>query len=257
MRATTRWLTVGVLAVCGTATAQPPGGGFGGFGGGGFGGGAANLRTSLFSNKPLQEELKITDEQATKLKEAGAKQAEALKPFIPAAPMGFGGGGFGGGGGGRGFTMPAQAPRDDDGALAFYKLQVKLIEERAAVLKATLSADQHKRLMQLENQQLGTAAFTNARVAKELGLSEEVTKKIAEMNDGMNKEIQEMTQSAFQDGFDREKMQELQKKQRVLREETVEKMEKVLSDDQRKKWKDMTGEAFDFTKLFQFPKKDQ
>lgn len=252
---TSRWLmAAGVLALCGNAaTAQPPGG-FGGFGGGGFGGGGvANLRVALFSNKALQEELKITDEQAGKLKEAGAKQAEALKPFIPPAPVGFGGPG---GGGGMRFPQTAQAPRDDDGALAFYKLQVQLIEERAKVIQATLSADQQKRLTQLENQQLGVAAFTNARVVKALGLSDEATKKFAEMTDGMNKESQEMTQAAFQDGFDREKMQELQKRQRVLREETVEKMEKALTADQRTKWKEMTGEAFDFTKLVPM-RKDQ
>lgn len=254
MRTTARWLmAAGVLALCGgTAAAQPPGG-FGGFGFGG-GGGQTNLRTALFSNKALQEELKVTDEQATKLKEAGAKQAEALKPFVPAAPMGFGGGP---GGGRFGGGMAAQTPRDDDGALAFHKLQVKLIEERAALIKGTLTADQQKRLTQLENQQLGTAAFTNARVAKALGLSDEATKKFREMNDEMNKEIQEMMQSVFQGGFDQEKMQEAQKKQRNLREETTEKMEKALTDEQKKKWKDMTGEAFDFTKLFQIVRKDQ
>lgn len=251
MRTTARWLmAAGVLALCGgTATAQP-GGGFG------FGGGApTNLRTALFSNKPLQDELKITDEQATKLKEVGAKQAEELKPFMPQLPMGFGGGGFGGGGRG-GFGLVAQAPRDDEGALAFHKLQVKLIEERAALIKGTLTAEQQKRLTQLENQQLGAAAFTTARVVKELGLSDEATKKMQEMTDAMNKESQEMQQNAFQDGFDRDKMQELQTKQRTLRAETVEKMAKALTDDQRKKWKDMTGEAFDFTKLIPM-RKDQ
>ena len=246
---TTRWLmAAGVLALCGGAvTAQP-----GGFGG--FGGGQMNLRTALFSNKALQEELKVTDEQATKLKDAGAKQAEALKPFVPAAPMGFGGGP---GGGRFGGGLAAQAPRDDEGALAFYKLQVKLIEERAAVIKTTLTVDQQKRLTQLENQQLGAAAFTNARVARDLGLSDATAKKFREMTDDMNKEMQEMMRDAFQGGFDQEKMQELQKKQRNLREETVEKMEKALTDDQKKKWKDMTGEGFDFTKLFQIVRKDQ
>ena len=113
MRTMARWLmAAGVLALCGgSATAQP-----GGFGGGG---GVANLRTALFSNAALHDELKVTKEQATKLKEVGAKQAEELKPYTPPPPMGFGGGG--GFGGGRGFNLGAQAPRDDEGALAFHK----------------------------------------------------------------------------------------------------------------------------------------
>ena len=93
-------------------------------------------------------------------------------------------------------------------------------------------------------------------MAKALGLSADLTKKMQEMTDEMNKESQEMTQSAFQDGFDREKMQDLQTKQRTLREETVVKMAKSLTDDQRKTWKEMTGEAFDFAKLIPM-RKDQ
>lgn len=242
MRAMARLImAAGVLALCGTtASAQP----------GMFGGTpTANLRTALFSNAALQDELKVTADQATKLKELGAKQAEELKPYIPPPPIGFGGG-FGGFGGGRGgFNLGAQAPRDDESALVFHKLQVKQIEERMAAIKGTLSAEQQKRLAQLETQQLSVTAFANARVAKALDLTADATKKLQQMTDEMNKTSQEMTQEAFQGGFDREVMQELQKKQRTLREETVEKMVKTLTAAQQKTWKELTGEPFDFTKL--------
>jgi len=262
MRAMTKWLmAAGVFALCGgTATAQQPGG----FGG--FGGGQVNLRSGIFTNKALQEELKVTEDQATKLKEFTAKQVEALKEFIPAAPAG-GRGGAGGGGrpgaggtGGRGgFGGGPRIPQDDEGALAYYKTMTKVTEERMAFTKSTLTADQQKRLAQLENQQLGSNAFGNARVAKALGLSAEQTAKIKELNDEMAKERGEIQREAFgggRGGFDREKLAEMQKKVKNLTDDTAEKVQKTFSAEQKSKWKEMTGEPFDLTKLSQRPMRD-
>jgi RNA recognition motif-containing protein len=50
-------------------------------------------------------------------------------------------------------------------------------------------------------------------------------------------------------GFDPEVMQDIQKKTRALREEAKERVVKVLTADQRKMWEEMTGPAFDTTKL--------
>ncbi len=263
MRALARMMmAAGVVALCGgTATAQP---------GGGFGGGQVNLRTGVFTNKALQEELKISEDQAAKLKEFTAKQVEAMKPYMAAAPMGGqpgggrpGGGGAGGGrpggggaGGGMGGFGGPQIPRDDEGMLEYYRTMVKMTEERMAVAKNTLTADQQKRLAQLENQQLGVAAYSNAKVVKALGLSEEQTKKIKELNDEMAKERREMQMGmGGGGGFDREAFAEMQKKIKNLTDETAEKMEKTLSAEQKSKWKEMTGEAFDLTKLNPAPPK--
>jgi hypothetical protein len=265
MRALARWLMVaGVVALCGgSAMAQPGGGGFGG-----FGGGQVNLRTGIFTNKALQEELKISEDQAAKLKEFTAKQVEAMKPYIPAAPMGMGPGGGGGRPGGAGGGRPGgaggggfggaggfggpQIPRDDEGQVEYYKTMLKMTEERMAVTKSVLTADQQTRLSQLETQQLGVNAFSNAKVTKALGLTEEQTKKIKELNDEMAKERGEMQREMFGGGgggFDREKFAEVQKKIKNLTDETGEKIEKTLSAEQKSKWKQMVGEPFDLTKL--------
>ena len=260
MRALARMMmAAGVLALCGGTAMAQPGGGFGG-----FGGGQVNLRTGVFTNKVLQEELKITDDQAVKLKEFTAKQTEAMKPFMPAAPVGGqpggggrpGGGGAAGGGrpGGGGFAAPVQ--RDDEEQLKFLKVQVTMLEERMAVTKSTLTAEQVKRLAQLENQQLGVNAYSNVKVAKALDLSEEQAKKIKELNDEMAKERREMQMGmGGGGGFDREAFAEMQKKIKNLTDETAEKMEKTLSAEQKSKWKEMTGEAFDLTKLNPAPPK--
>lgn len=215
MRTLSRWILSAtlLLTAVGSTQAQRPGGG--GFPGGG-GGGGGSLKSLLITNKPLQDELKISDDQVVKFKEFAEKQAEAMKGFAQ----------FGG---------------DDDEQIARMEVQVKLMKDRVAFMKSSLSAEQQTRLGQLEKQQMGMAAFSNAKVAKELGITEEQSEKIKAVNTDMNKEMREM----FSGGFDAE----AQKKVASLRSECQEKIEKMMTDDQRKKWKEMTGEAFDMAKL--------
>jgi len=224
MRTVARWILSAaiVLTAVGPAQAQRPGGA-GGFpgGGGGMGmGGNQNLKSILLTNKALQEELKVGDEQVAKLKEFAEKQSEAMKPFAQ----------FGG---------------DEEEQIARMEVQLKLMKERVTFMKTALTAEQVQRLGQIEKQQMGMAAFSNAKIAKELAITDEQTEKIKTINADMNKEMRDM----FSGGFDAE----TQKKITALRSETQDKVEKVLSNDQRKKWKEMTGEAFDTTKLFQRP----
>ena len=218
MRTLARWILSAALVVAavGSAQAQRPGG-FPGGGGGGMGMGAnQNLKSLLVSNKPLQDELKVGEEQAAKLKEFADKQSEAMKGFAQ----------FGG---------------DEEEQIARMEIQLKLMKERVVFMKTTLNAEQHKRLGQIEKQQMGMGAFSNAKIAKELAITDEQTEKIKTINTDMTKEMREM----FSGGFDAE----AQKKVASLRSETQEKIEKSLTEDQRKKWKEMTGEAFDLAKL--------
>ncbi len=220
MRSLARYVLTAALCVAavGSAQAQRPGGGGGGPGGGGQGG--MNVRSLIVTSKPLQEELKVTEAQVTKFKELAEKQSEAMKGVVA----------FGG---------------DEEEQIAAMEVRLKLMKERVAFIKATLSAEQQKRLGQIEKQTLGSGAFTNAKVAKELAITEEQTEKIKTINTDMQKDMREL----FQGGFDAD----AQKKMATLRTETSEKIVKVLTDDQQKKWKDMTGETFDTAKLFQRP----
>ena len=201
------------FAAVGSAQAQRPGGG-------GTGGGAMNIKSMIVTSKPLQEELKISEDQAANFKEFAEKQSEAMKGVVT----------FGG---------------DEDDQIAAMEVRLKLMKERVAFVKSTLSAVQQKRLGQIEKQALGWAAFTNVKVAKELGITEEQTEKIKTINTDMQKEMRELVQG----GFDAD----TQKKMALVRTETQEKIVKVLTDDQQKKWKEMTGDAFDTAKLFPRP----
>ena len=193
MRSLARYVLTAALCVAavGSAQAQRPGGGGGGPGGGGQGG--MNVRSLIVTSKPLQEELKVTEAQVTKFKELAEKQSEAMKGVVA----------FGG---------------DEEEQIAAMEVRLKLMKERVAFIKATLSAEQQKRLGQIEKQTLGSGAFTNAKVAKELAITEEQTEKIKTINTDMQKDMREL----FQGGFDAD----AQKKMATLRTETSEKIVK-------------------------------
>ncbi len=228
MKILVRFLAAVALSVFATDAAQAqrqPGGGFGGgFGGGGAG--SLNLRSMLGQSKPLQEELKLSEEQIESFTEFNKKQGDAMRAF-----------GFGIGG-------------SDEDQLLRLKAQVKMTEERIEMVKKTLDKTQYKRLTQIEMQQMGMSAFTNERIAKQLKITEEQKEKIQTVTEDLQKESRELQRGAFGGGgFDQEKIQEMQKKMKNLREEAQEKLEKSLTDDQRSMWKEMVGESFDTSKL--------
>lgn len=225
MRITSRLLAsmtlVLILSAAASAQQPPrgggfPGGGFGGFGGaGGFGGGGGSVKSLLLSNKALQDELKLSDD----LKAKFAKFAEAQ-------------------------TAKAQElmalGNDDEDQLVRLKSQIKTIEDRMALLK-DLSADQTKRLAQIDRQRMGLGAFSNEKVVKELKLSDDQKDKVKTINEELGKDTREL----FSAGFG----QDTQKKMAALRDEAMDKAVELLTADQRKQWKEMTGEKFDMAKL--------
>jgi hypothetical protein len=225
MRITSRYLASAVFVFAlaiGASAQQPPrpgggfpgGGGFGVFGGGGgFGGGS--LKTLLVSNKALQDELKISDE----LREKFAKFEETQRAEM---------------------QKLASLGQDDDDQIARLKAQIKVIEDRKELMKG-LSSEQSKRLDQIDRQRMGLGAFSNEKVVKELKLSDDQKDKVKTINEEMNKDMRELFQGGGgQDAF---------RKIASLREEAMDKAVELLTADQRKQWKEMTGEKFDLAKL--------
>lgn len=222
MRTTCKALLILGLIVClgGLAQSQQKGKGRGfGFGGGG--------PAQLLNNKSVQTELKMTDEQITKAKDLAKEINDKHKDDFAAAR--------------------AIEDREERGQ-KMQALNKTVTEEVMKGLPDVLNPDQVKRFKQITLQTQGVRAFSDETVQKELKLTDDQKDKIKTINDDMRQEMQ----SVFSGGGD---PQENRKKMQTLQKETMEKVSAVLTDDQKKTWKEMTGEPFEVKFEFQGKKK--
>jgi hypothetical protein len=202
---------VATVALTSTAFAQR-GGGRGGFGGrGGAGGGAAMLRMP-----EVQTELKLSDEQKTKVTTLADKIQEERRGQF-------------------------QGLRD----LSNEERQKKMADWRASEdkqLAEILNADQMKRYNQLRLQRQGISAVAEKPVADELKLTDDQRTKIQEIVSAQMAEMQSLRQGGG-DGGDPSARRE---KMTAMRKQTDDKIAAVLTDEQKSKWKEMTGAPFTF-----------
>jgi hypothetical protein len=176
----------------------------------------SRLGLRLVLNASVKEELKLTEEQAAKLEEED-KELRAR------------------------FTDQLREARLDKEKLdAIY---TAMNAEATRLAAAVLTRDQMRRLRQVDVQIGGLSALLRQEIREELGLSEEQKSKIDALNEEYNKRSKALIQEA---SGDREKLTESVKKARELRDEALEASLRLLSDDQRKAWREMTGAHFDY-----------
>ncbi|HEV3445526.1 MAG TPA: hypothetical protein VG099_12840 [Gemmataceae bacterium] len=213
MRATCKVLLVlgvaALLAGPALAQGQRKGGGRGGMGMGGPG--------MLLGNKGVQKELKMTDDQAK-------KATDALRTVFEKHQDEFAG---------------LQDLQGDEQREKRQEIMKKVNEEQTKAISEILSADQVKRLNQIELQVSGPRAFSQEKVQKDLKLTDDQKDKIKTIADDLNQEVQGLRGG----GGD---FQENQKKMAAMRKEAMEKITAVLTDDQKKSWKELTGEPYEF-----------
>ena len=174
--------------------------------GGGFGRGGG--QAMLLRQESVQKELKMTDDQKGKLDDFFAGMREKMQDA---------------------FQL--------EGEERAKKMQ-EIQKENEKTLASILKPEQVKRLKEIGYQQAGGMAFSNPEVAKELAITDEQKTQLRELNQNMMAEMRELFQPGQPpDEESRNKMQE-------LRKSTGEKMLKLLTDEQKKKWKTMQGEPF-------------
>jgi hypothetical protein len=112
-------------------------------------------------------------------------------------------------------------------------------EKLTSVLKATLKEDQSKRLHQLELQQAGAFALLHGgpEIAKDLKITDEQRKQFMAVVQDMQKKIAPLIKEA-QSGGNHE---EIRPKAMKIRKEHEGKIEALLTDAQKKQWKEMLG----------------
>jgi hypothetical protein len=115
----------------------------------------------------------------------------------------------------------------------------KAQEKMAAVLKETIKEDQRKRLRQLELQREGAFVLLHGDVGigTDLKITDEQRKQFMAVVQDMQKKIAPLIKEA-QSGGD---PQEIRPKAMKIRKEHEGKIEALLTDAQKKQWKEMLG----------------
>ena len=162
----------------------------------------------LLNQESVQKELKLTDEQKTKINELRQSAREKMQEIFQAD----------------------QAERQQ-------KMQA-LNQENRKALETILNAEQGKRILEIVYQQRGAMAFADPEVAKALNLNEEQQGKVKTTTEEMAAAMRELfTQGQAPDEEARKKMDE-------LRKSTGEKLVALLTPEQKTKWTALQGEPF-------------
>jgi Spy/CpxP family protein refolding chaperone len=214
---TLRFLAAGlaVLLAYPVLAQQGPGGGRGK---GGFGfGGPGGDPSMLILNKSVQDELKLTDDQKSDLHKVQEK-----------------------------LTAAGQKARESGDREKGQEVMKAAHEETKKDLdkwkEASLKPEQTKRLKQIELQNGGLRAFADADVQKSLNLTDKQKDEIKDISESTNKDVQELRASAQ---GDRQKFREVRTKVEAIQKEAKEKVSGLLTEDQKKTWKEMVGEPFE------------
>ena len=218
------------LAVLLAGSALGQGQGRQGRGGRGMGGGAG----AMLMQKAVQDELKITEEQLTKVQAVGTKVREKFADD---------------------FGRMQDMSQDERTAL-----MKKVGDETTKEIASILTPDQQKRFKQLELQNAGPMAFlNNEELTKALNLTDEQKEKVKTIADDYTKDAAAFGGRGGRRGaggaggggggrgaFDPAAMEDNFKKREALRKEAVAKDVAVLNADQKKTYESMTGKAFEF-----------
>jgi hypothetical protein len=134
--------------------------------------------------------------------------------------------------------LEGRAPKDREKALKEYRPKAHM--KLATFLKATLKADQLKRLRQIELRLEGAFALGQPDVGKELKITDEQRMRFMAVVQDLQKKIEPLIKEAHSGG----NPEEIRPKVMHIRKEHEAKIEAILTDAQKKQWNEMLGERF-------------
>jgi hypothetical protein len=170
----------------------------------------------VFRDKVL-DELKVTDDQREKLMEYVMGQIMETGPFLDSLN---------------------EAGPDREKKLNEHRKQA--LEKLGKRLKEVLEPEQMKRLRQITLQQEGDLSLVNDDVRKELKITPEQMKKFMAIMQDLQKNIEDLVTVAQAGG----NPEGLRAKVEQARKDHASKLQDVLTDDQKKKWKELLGPPF-------------
>jgi hypothetical protein len=171
----------------------------------------------VFREKVL-DELKVSDEQREKLMQYLMEQIMETGPFLD--------------------SLPATGQEREKKLKEHRK---NALEKLAKHLKEVLQPEQLKRLRQVTLQQEGGFALGQDDVQKELKISQEQLKKFMAVVQELQKQVEALVKQAQSGG----NPEEIRPKIEKVRKEHAKKLEAVLTDAQKKQWKELLGPPFE------------
>jgi hypothetical protein len=195
----------------------------------------------LVQNQGVQKELKLTDEQRQKAVQVGQKIEERYTQKLRDLHE----------------NLPDLSP--EKGSAAYLELEKERTEETVKALADILTPEQMKRYQQIRLQvRRGLSAFEDPEVQQVLKLSDEQKEKIKIIVDDFRKmnnlEFQKELEGDLQKKVDLLKAWDamgfasaVTEKTPALSKAYLEKVVAVLNDEQKKTWKEMTGEPFELS----------
>lgn len=165
----------------------------------------------------VQEDLKLTDEQKEKLDEELREQLPDVMQFF----------------------QSLEGVNGDEREQKLKAFRPKVQEKLTSVLKTTLKEDQSKRLHQLELQQEGAFALWHGdvEIGKDLKITDEQRKQFMAVVLDFQKQVGPLIKEARSGG----NPEEIRPKLMKIRKEHEDKLEALLTDTQKKQWKEMLG----------------
>jgi hypothetical protein len=136
----------------------------------------------------------------------------------------------------------ANVPKEEL-AKKFEELEKTVHDATIQALANVLKPEQIKRLKQLQLQQRGLQLFGDAEVDKVLKLTDDQKAKIKEIKETTDREHFKLFEDAKGNAA---KTQALFQKMAGKDKENLQKAAALLNDDQKKAWKELVGELFDF-----------
>lgn len=172
----------------------------------------------IFRDK-VQEELKLSDGQKEKL-------GEALPEHIQATMKAF---------------EKLQDAKPEEREKAMQEHRQKSNEKLSKALNEVLKADQQERLFQLQLQQAGPFALLGEHKAfAKLKITRAQRKQFLEVVQQMHKKIEPLAKKAQEEG----NPEEVRSAAMKVRKEHADKIEALLSGEQKKHWKELLGKPF-------------
>jgi hypothetical protein len=219
---------VAIVVVAGVSSGQQKGRGRG-FGFGGFGGPMPLV--TLAANEAVQKDLGLSGDKAGKLTSLRDDYFAASQKEYQNAGINF-----------QDFQNLSNEERQKR-TEKMAEIGAKLNAEFNPKLKEAVSADQYKRLQQIQLQaglrNQGPSALTAAEIASELKLTDEQKTKLNEVNAEFGRKQRQLLSGG---GFDQEAFAK-------LREERTSKTMDVLTAEQKEKLNTLKGPAFDVSQI--------